>query len=121
MPLRAVREFRALEMLSGLELDFGSTTLLIQAIADDDTVAISTGNRPAAEGGETDASSRQPWCDLIGQSFCWGWVTINQQGYLDGVLLSFSDIFPQVVINVIASELKIGQIAKIADRSEVIK
>lgn len=123
LPLKTVREFRESEMLSRLAFDFGSTTLQVEAIADDDTVAISLRNRPTAQDGEIDASTRQPWCDLIGKEFGWGWVTINQQGYLDGVLLSFSGITPQVVINVIASSLKVGQIAMSteAPRSEVTR
>jgi hypothetical protein len=113
-PLKAVRETHVLEMLSRLSLDFDSTTLFVEAIADDDTVAISAGNRPAAEDGEIDVSDQQPWRELIGKEFGWGWVTINQQGYLDGILLSFSGITPRIAINVAASELKVGQIAVVA-------
>jgi hypothetical protein len=112
-PLRAVRKFLAHDMTAGIALNFGSTTLLIEAISDDDTVAISTGHRPAFVDDEIDVSDKGPWRELIGQSFCWGWVTINQQGYIDGALLSFSDIFPRILVSVIASELKVGVVNKV--------
>jgi Family of unknown function (DUF6334) len=89
VPLKAVRESYVFEMVSRLAFDFGHATLLIEAIADDDTVAISTSIPSTAEEGATDVSGREPWRDLIAKEFGWGWVTINQQGYLDGVLLSF--------------------------------
>jgi hypothetical protein len=31
---------------------------------------------------------------------------VNQQGYLDGVLLSFGGVIPQLLITVVASSLK---------------
>jgi hypothetical protein len=45
--------------------------------------------------------------------FGWGWITMNQQGYCDGLLLSFGKvIFPQLVLNVMASAIEVGKIAK---------
>jgi hypothetical protein len=48
----------------------------------------------------------EPWRNLIGQAFGWGWITINQQDALDGILLSFDGIIPLVMLNVIASSIK---------------
>lgn len=62
-------------------------------------------------GGGEEISNRQPWSDVIGKQFGWGWVTVNQQGYLDGVLLSLNGIVPEILINVVASEIKVRKIA----------
>jgi hypothetical protein len=51
------------------------------------------------------ASSSQPWNGLIGEPFGWGWITINQQDALDGILLSFGGLAPQVMLNVMASSI----------------
>ena len=37
-----------------------------------------------------------------------GSITINQQNYLDGVLLSFDDIRPDIALNVMASSIYVG-------------
>jgi Family of unknown function (DUF6334) len=42
----------------------------------------------------------------------WGWITINQQDALDGILISFGGISPQVMLNVIASSIKESVIQK---------
>ena len=60
-----------------------------------------------------DASRQEPWAGFIGKPFSWGWITMNQQGYCDGLLLSFGEIiFPQLVFNVMASSIEVGKITK---------
>jgi hypothetical protein len=49
--------------------------------------------------------------ELIGREFGWGRVAIKQQGYLDTVLLSFTEVMPRVCVTAIASSLKISMIA----------
>jgi len=44
------------------------------------------------------------------KSFGWGWLTINQQGYIDGDMLSFAGITPRLLITVVASSLKVSGI-----------
>jgi hypothetical protein len=58
--------------------------------------------------GWIDASQSKPWSSFIGKTFGWGWITINQQDALDGILLSFDGIIPEVMLNVIASSIKEG-------------
>ena len=49
------------------------------------------------------------------KTFGWGWVAIDQQGYCDGLLLSFEAIvFPEIVLNVVASSIKVGAVTKIS-------
>jgi hypothetical protein len=50
------------------------------------------------------------WREFVGQPFGWGWAVMNQQGYSDGVLLSFGGVTPQVLLEVIASSLKTHRI-----------
>ena|SRR6185437_13010786 len=67
-------------------------------------------NRPSGTD-FTDASHTEPWKSCIGQPFGWGWLTMNKQGYMDGLLLGFGeDIEPKIILNVVASEIKVGTI-----------
>jgi hypothetical protein len=80
-------------------LDFGPVSLAIVAISDDDSVAVRCVKATDLNTtGLVDASHDQCWNDFIGTSFGWGWVTVNQQGYCDGMLLSFDGIVPQLVV-----------------------
>lgn len=96
-------------------LDFGQISLMVVADENDDsldvTVAGTTGLRKA---GCVDASRLEPWRGVIGKRFGWGWVTVNQQGYCDGLLLSFGGIVPQIALNVIASSIKVATITTAA-------
>jgi hypothetical protein len=56
--------------------------------------------------GWEDTGHSEPWRRFIGEVFGWGWITINQQDALDGILLSFDGITPQVMLNVMASSIK---------------
>ncbi len=86
-------------------LDFDQLSLIIEARPEDDTVEIRTEEvNPIGKAG-VDASNSDLWSSFIGKQFGWGWATINQQGYCDGVLLSFGGITPQVMLNVVASSI----------------
>ncbi len=37
---------------------------------------------------------------------------MNQQGYIDGLLIGFDGIEPQVLLNVVASSIKVSQITR---------
>jgi hypothetical protein len=92
-----------------LWLIFERLTVLIQANGDDDTISVVAGEK--LEVGEcTDLSSSSFWQSFLGQPFGWGWVATNQQGYRDAVLLSFGGLTPQVMLEVIASSMKIHRI-----------
>jgi hypothetical protein len=50
------------------------------------------------------------WKELLGKECGWTWVAINQQGYCDGVMLSFDGIVPTVLLHVIASSIEVFSI-----------
>lgn len=107
LQLRRVWQLEADSSVDRLILDFSSTSLLITADEDDDSITCSIAKGIAVDQGcGVDVSDREPWKSFIGRSFGWGWVTINQQGYCDGLLLSFGGIVPQLVLNVMASSIK---------------
>ena len=114
LPLQDVWQVHSEGSVDRLILDFNSTSLVISANEDDDSIECSAVNAPFVdEGCRLDVSDREPWKNFIGSSFGWGWVTVNQQGNCDGLLLSFEGIAPQVVLNVIASSLKVGAIVRL--------
>jgi hypothetical protein len=100
--LKTVRQTITEESITVIRLDFGSKALIIEA-EEDDTVTISIRDGLPQDG---EINNQQQWIDLIGKPMGWGWVTVNQQGYLDGVLLSFDGVIPQLLITVVASSLK---------------
>lgn len=110
-PLEAVWQVQA-EGCSGdiLLLSFGSNILSVSVIEDDDSIELSASGAMGSMN-RVDVSGEEPWNTFLGKQFGWGWLTVNQQGYCDGVLLSFNGIVPQIMLNVVASSLKIGIIA----------
>lgn len=109
--IRAVWHIREDGCLVQVILVFDRLRLTIEAQAEDDTVAIRTEELVSVPRAGVDVSDSQPWCSFMGKPFGWGWATVNQQGYCDGVLLSFDGITPQLMLNVVASsiyELKLG-------------
>jgi len=112
LALRAVTMGRSDGLLTHIALDFESKSLMVRADGEDDTVEICSIDSPRSERlQENDASNVYPWENLIGQELGWGWVTVNQQGYLDGIVLSFGGVTPQFLITVAASELKVSEIS----------
>ncbi len=112
--LKGVRQVFVEGSLERLTFDFGSVSLTATANEDDDTVNISLLSADQLTKDEQDVSNVEPWKEFIGRSFGWGWLIVNQQGYVDGVLLGFDGIDPQLLINVIASSIKVGRIARIS-------
>jgi len=109
--LHAVWKVYTEASLDRLILDFGLVSLIIVADENDDSIDITVAETvDMSSTGGVDGSNLEPWKSLIGESFGWGWVTVNQQGYCDGLLLSFGGIVPQLLINVIASSIKVGTI-----------
>ena len=105
-PLQAVWQIYTQGSLDRLVLDFAQTSLTVIADENDDSldlkVAATTDPRSL---GAVDVSDLGPWQLFIGQPFGWGWLTLNQQGYCDGALLSWGGIVPQIVLNVRASSI----------------
>ena len=98
--------------------DFDSVSLIVTADEDDDSIHVEVAGSPDANrAGCAEASHLEPWKAFIGRSFGWGWVTVNQRGYCDGLLLSFEGIVPDVMLNVIASSIKIGLVTMVETKT----
>jgi len=93
-----------------ITLGFDSGSLKIQANENDDSIEVTV--VPCGSVNDlTDAGSLEPWTTFIGKTLGWGWLAFNQQGYCDGVLLSFDGgVLPQVVLTVAASSIKVGSV-----------
>jgi hypothetical protein len=114
-PLRAVWRFEDEACLGRIILDFDPLSLVVSAATDDDTIDFEAVHTASSDkSGGIDASGLLPWKDFIGVPFGWGWVTVNQQGYCDGLMLSFGGILPQVVLNVVASSLRVGKVGAVS-------
>ncbi|MBI3658547.1 MAG: hypothetical protein HY232_19250 [Acidobacteria bacterium] len=114
-PLQAVWQIYTEGSLDRLILDFGSSSLVVIADENDDSIDCKISDATDLhKAGSVDASHLAPWNSFVGKSFGWGWVTINQQGYCDGLLLSFEGIIPQLALNVMASSIKVGMIARVS-------
>lgn len=89
-------------------LDFGSVALIVGAVSDDDTIDFKCANlSDLTQAGREQASEIDGWQEFVGMPFGWGWIALNQQGYCDGLLLSFGGIQPNVLLHVVASEIKL--------------
>jgi len=113
LALETVEEIWEDGSLVRISLSFVSKTLHITADADDDTVDLTVETIPGLECRQTrNPDCSTPWNDFLHQEFGWGSVTINQNGYIDGLLLSFDGIIPQLIVNVFASSLKVSRIGR---------
>ncbi|MGH9949249.1 MAG: DUF6334 family protein [Pyrinomonadaceae bacterium] len=117
-PLRDVRYAWIDGCLDKIFLEFDQVSLLIEAEVDYDTIIFRVINNENCETfSSIDASHSEPWADLIGKPFGWGWVTINQQNYLDGILLSFGLVSPNLLLSVLASSITVSTINQIPDQA----
>ena len=112
MELRSVWYVRVEGDLDQIILAFESESLVVKAEIDYDTIQLSRIPNSAIEQETSAEPVEGVWSKYIGQKFCWGWVTINQQNYLDGVMLSFTGIYPNILLNVIASSIKVFEISE---------
>jgi hypothetical protein len=115
--LSGVFERETDECRDGLLLVFSTKTLLFEANEDDDTISVTCGSVTTSN----HRSSFRPirtaiWQPLVGKPFGWGWVTVNQQGYCDGALLSFDGITPSVLLGVIASSIEVSTVTSENDK-----
>ena len=109
-PLQAVWQVQTEGCLGEFLFSFGSNTLSVSVVEEDDSIEISA-SVATDSANRFDVSGQEPWSMFLGKPFGWGWLTVNQQGYCDGVLLSFGGIMPQVMLNVVASSIKVCVIA----------
>jgi hypothetical protein len=93
---------------------FDQVSLVIGCDPEDDSVELRTVPSANVEVlGSIDATESQPWKFLLGKPFGWGWITVNQQGYCDGVLLTFNGIQPQLLLTVGASAVSVSAINRV--------
>jgi hypothetical protein len=110
-PLRGVWHVTELACLDRVILNFGLVSLIVAAAANDDSIDFvisKTADLTAMP--RQDVSESVFWKESVGQPFGWGWVTVNQQGYCDGLLISFGGMEPQIIANVIASSIRLRRV-----------
>jgi hypothetical protein len=92
-------------------LRFNTKCLRFTANPDDNTMMVRGEDASSLDTlGWTCLDCKEPWQSLIARSFGGGWVTINQQGSCDGVLLSFNGMQPTIMLGVVGSSLTINRI-----------
>lgn len=102
--------------LNQVILDFGLVSLIVNATPNDDSIDFHcTKSAEIRQTVRADVSQNELWREVVGSPFGWGWVTVNQQGYCDGLLLSFGGIEPQVLMSVIATSIKLRRISVMSE------
>jgi hypothetical protein len=110
--LREVYERESAQCRDRLVLVFTTKALVFKANEDDDTISIYSRKSTTFHKPGTYRKSRSGiWQRFIGKAFGWGWITVNQQGYCDGALLSFDGITPGVLLEVVASSIEMNWVA----------
>ncbi len=86
--------------IMAVELQFDTLTIAFSDIADDDTIAVTSGSYP----GPSHQTINYLWASCIGKPLQWTWLMTNQQGYTDGARLEFTDSHNQqsVIIELVA-------------------
>jgi len=90
-------------------LDFGETCLIITANEEEDSLEVRAAQRPDTAD-FVDVSECEPWTRFVGKKFGWGWLTINQLGAWDGLMLGFEAAAPQIMLHVADSSIRVGVI-----------
>jgi hypothetical protein len=91
-----------------IALKFPAAVLVFLADADTDTIEVRCQEPESLDFSTFHCvETLSPWSSLIGQPFGWGWLTVNQQAYLDGALVGFSGLEPSVLLYVEASALRV--------------
>jgi len=115
MELNSVAYIHSDGCLDRIILFFDDESLVIQAERDYDTVQLSRVPNSEIVSLSDLSEPHDIWSKYIGQKFSWGWVMINQQNYLDGIILSFGSIAPNVLLNVAASSIYVFELSEITD------
>ena len=105
-PLESVWRVYDEHSLDKIILNFSDLAFVIEAEPYDDTIKFEVITNKLNTDDCCDASGSEPWKSFLGKPFGWGWLTINQMDALDGILISFSGITPQVLLTVMASSIK---------------
>jgi hypothetical protein len=98
-----------------IALKFSAGVLAFSVDDDDDTVEVRCQETETFDPTGLDrADAVAPWSSWTGKPFGWGWVAINQQGYEDGILLSFGGLEPSVLLVAAASSLRVYAVSESA-------
>jgi uncharacterized protein DUF6334 len=114
--LRTVSERIVDKCRAALALEFTTKRLVFAANPDDDTISVRCEGTPSPNSsGWRRINGKTAWKSLIGAAFGWGWITINQQGYCDGVLLSFNGLRPTIMLCVVGSSITIRRLVDVEE------
>jgi Family of unknown function (DUF6334) len=117
-PLERVQYVHVDGCLERIIFRFGPTSFVVLADEDDDSVVLWMANTHTLNmTQETDVSHLKVWEPFIGKPFGWGYIVLNQQGYCDGLLLSFGDIRPKILLQVLASLIVVSTISEVRPQS----
>ena len=86
--LLSTAEARSFDILESITLSLECCDVKIAADAEFDTVRVELANREHDSPRPTNACAA-PWSNYVGLLLSWAWLTVNYQGYPDGVVLSF--------------------------------
>ena len=86
LPLISVGEKSSEGRLEEMVLDFGETSLIITANEEEDSLEVRAAQRPDTAD-FVDVSGAEPWNKFVGKKFGRGWLTVNQLGAWDGLVL----------------------------------
>ena len=113
--LYSIRQVSVDGCLEQVIFEFEPASLIVIADKTDDSVCVEIAKRLDADSrlNGVDSSDAEPWKSFVGNAFGWGWLTVNQQGYCDGLLLSFGGITPQLLLNIVASSIKVSKITPV--------
>jgi hypothetical protein len=106
LPRISVSEKSSKGRLEEVVLDFGETCLIITANEEEDSLELRAAQRPGTAG-FVNVSESQPWTRFIGKKFGWGWLTINQLGAWDGLMLGFEAAAPEILLHAIDSSIRV--------------
>ena len=80
------------KFITAVELKFESFSVVLRAIADDDTISVEIDTlKPSSEEPLVDVGNSAPWLECLGSGISWAWSLTNQQGYQDGVRFEFNN------------------------------
>jgi hypothetical protein len=89
-------------------LDLGEGGLRIGVDINYDTLLFRFQSRPFKPTGRwVSLRNSEPWKKHVGQECGWTWLAVNQQGYLDTMLISFDGIEPSIMLQAIASSIEV--------------
>jgi Family of unknown function (DUF6334) len=114
--LRSVQYLAVEGCIDKIFLNFDRATLVVQTEPDDDTIKFYKIEIEELRSYDGFSSHDSPlWDSFIGKSFGWGWITINQQNFLDGILLSFDGIIPNILFTVVASSINVSRLNQLSE------